>query len=107
MQRGHKWIAAVAAGALAASLLTAGAAGADGGDRWNDRDRPRCTGDAQGKHKGRSLAIVALTTDGKLVCVDSTDPDRGRGVRVTGLVPGHPADRHRPPPGHWCALRRG
>ncbi len=86
MQRGHKWIAAVAAGALAASLLTAGAAGADGGDRWNDRDRPRCTGDAQGKHKGRSLAIVALTTDGKLVCVDSTDPDRGRGVRVTGLV---------------------
>ena len=38
------------------------------------------------KHKGRSLAIVALTADGKLVCVDSTDPDRGRGVRVTGLA---------------------
>ena len=37
MQRGHKWIAAVAAGALAASLLTAGAAGAR---RWRSMERP-------------------------------------------------------------------
>jgi Domain of unknown function (DUF4394) len=86
MQRGHKWIAAAAVGALAASLFTAGAAGAHGDDGWKDRDRPRCTGDVQGQYTGRSLAIVALTTDGTLVCVDSTDPDRGRGVPVTGLV---------------------
>ena len=80
MQRGHKWIAAVAAGALAASLLTAGAAGAHDDDGRKDRDRPRCTGDAQGRHKGRSLAIVALTT-GRRAGVRRLDgPDRGRGV---------------------------
>ena len=52
MQRGNKWIASAAATALATSLLTAGAAGADDDDGRRDRDRPRCTGDAEGRFQG-------------------------------------------------------
>ena len=84
MQR-HKRIASAVIGALAACLLTASVTGAhgDGG-----RDRPRCSTSDQGRG-ARSLGVVGLTADGKLVC---TDARHARRTTTIGAVKGLDTD---------------
>ena len=82
MQRGTRWMAGLAAGAMAASLLAPGlASGAS--ERDGGRGRPAC----EANHRGRSLRTVVLTADGKLACADTRRPSRvDRIGRITGLT---------------------
>ena len=84
MLRGSKRLAGVTAAVLTASVLGAGIASAHGDD--GHRDRAQCAADAKGR-SGKGLAIVGLTADNKLTCIDAARPGRSsRGTKVTGLV---------------------
>lgn len=82
MLRGTRWMAALAAGALAGSLLAPGlASGAS--ERDDGRGRPACSAD----QRGRSLRVFVLTTDGALACTDTRRPHRTIAVGpITGLT---------------------
>lgn len=83
MQRGTKWMAGVVAGALAASMLAPGVAGATadrGGDRRNNNT-------CSVNQRGRSLQVFVLTADGALACTDTDRPHRTNRVgRIRGLT---------------------
>jgi hypothetical protein len=81
MQRGTKWMARMAAAALAASLLAPGVAGASG-----SHDRRQGANCVNNGHS-RSLRVVVLTDDGALACSDSRRPGRASQIApVTGLT---------------------
>jgi hypothetical protein len=83
MQRGTKWMARVAAAALAASVLAPGVAGATGASGSHDRRQDNCVNNGY----DRSLRVVVLTADGALACSDTRRPGRsGQSVPVTGLT---------------------
>lgn len=83
MQRGTKWMARVAAAALAASVLAPGVAGATGASGSHDRRQANCVNNGY----DRSPRVVVLTADGALACSDTRRPGRSsRSVPVTGLT---------------------
>jgi Domain of unknown function (DUF4394) len=83
MQRGTRWMARVAAAAVAASVLAPGVAGASGS---HDSDR-RSGADCVNDRHGRSLRVIVLTADGALACSDTRRPGRASPIGpVTGLT---------------------
>ncbi len=70
MQRGTRWIAGLAAGALTASLFATGMASA-ASERHDGSGRTDCAATQQ---RGRSLRAIVLTDDGALACTDTRRP---------------------------------
>ena len=79
-------ISKATAALVALAALTAGPAAAANhdGDRGRDRGRVDCTRDDEGGR--RSLVVVGLTADQRLICFDERRPDRASAIgSVVGL----------------------
>jgi hypothetical protein len=82
MNRASRWVGGAIAGALMASLMAPGVAGAVT-DRPDDRGRAPCSA----QQRGRSLQVYLLNADGTLSCTDTRRPHRATPIgRITGLT---------------------